>query len=61
MASEAAGWAGKAALSGAIEGAFSALVFTAVHEWVISDIWNTLPLMLMPGRHAGRASGGPTP
>jgi hypothetical protein len=58
MTSEAAaGWAGRATLSGAIAGAFSALVFTAVHEWTISDIWNTLPIMLIAGAACGACIG----
>jgi hypothetical protein len=41
--------AGRAVLSGAVAGAASVVVFTAVHEWLISDIWNTLIAMMGAG------------
>jgi hypothetical protein len=34
---------------GALAGAISVVVFTAVHHLIISDIWVTLPLMLFAG------------
>jgi hypothetical protein len=40
-------------VSGAAAGAGSALLFTALHHLVISDIWATLPLMLLAGALCG--------
>lgn len=40
-------------LSGAAAGAVSALLFTALHHLVISDIWATLPLMIAAGALCG--------
>lgn len=38
---------------GAIAGAISVVVFTAVHHLIISDIWATLPMMLLAGAACG--------
>jgi hypothetical protein len=43
----------RAVLSGALAGAVSVVVFTAVHEWLISDIWNTLLPMMVAGALCG--------
>ena len=43
------------ARSGVIAGASSALAFTALHDWLISDIWATLPLMVASGALCGGA------
>lgn len=40
-------------LTGAFGGAISALVFAAIHEWMISDIWSLLIPMLIAGAIAG--------
>lgn len=40
-------------LSGALAGAAAAFAFTALHHLVISDIWFSLPLMLMAGAICG--------
>jgi hypothetical protein len=40
---------GRAVLSGVVAGAVSVVVFTAVHDWLISDIWNTLLPMIVAG------------
>jgi hypothetical protein len=45
--------AGRAVLSGALAGAASVVVFTAVHQWLISDIWNTLLPMAVAGAACG--------
>ncbi len=45
------------ALSGAIAGAVSALVFTVVHDIFISDIWSMLAIMLVAGAMCGAAVG----
>jgi len=39
--------------TGAVAGAFSALVFTAVHQVLISSIWNALVAMLVAGAACG--------
>lgn len=44
---------GRFHLSGMIAGAASALMFTAVHHWFISDIWFSLPPMLIAGALCG--------
>jgi hypothetical protein len=44
---------GRAVLSGAVAGAVSVVVFTAVHQWLISDIWNTLVPMAAAGALCG--------
>jgi hypothetical protein len=45
--------ASRAVLSGAVAGATSVVVFTAVHQWLISDIWNTLLPMMAAGALCG--------
>jgi hypothetical protein len=45
----------RAALSGGLAGAASVVVFTAVHYWLISDIWNTLLPMTAAGALCGVA------
>jgi hypothetical protein len=44
---------GRPVLSGALAGAVSVVVFTAVHEWLISDIRNTLVPMMAAGALCG--------
>lgn len=44
---------GRWAVSGAIAGAFSALIFTVIHDLLISDIWFSLPIMLVAGALCG--------
>lgn len=44
---------GSFAASGAAAGAFSALLFTAVHQMLISSIWNALVAMLVAGAVCG--------
>jgi hypothetical protein len=43
------------ALSGALAGATSALAFMVLHDWLISDIWFSLPIMLVAGAASGAA------
>jgi hypothetical protein len=45
--------AARAVLSGALAGAVSVVVFTAVHDWLISDIWSTLLPMMAAGALCG--------
>jgi hypothetical protein len=48
---------GRLSRSGAVAGAIAATVFTWVHEIVISNIWNTLPIMLVAGVVSGACIG----
>jgi ABC-type uncharacterized transport system permease subunit len=57
MATATTGWTGAAARSGAMAGGVSALMLTAVHQWTISNIWNTLPVMLIAGAACGACIG----
>ena len=43
--------------SGAVSGAASALAFTALHQWLISDIWSSLPIMMGAGAICGLSIG----
>lgn len=43
--------------SGAAAGAVSAIVFALVHELLISDMWNTVPLMMAAGALCGMGIG----
>jgi hypothetical protein len=43
----------RAMLSGAVAGAASVVVFTVIHDWLISDIWNTLVPMMVAGALCG--------
>lgn len=40
-------------LSGAVAGAVATVLFTWLHDLIISDIWNTLPMMLVAGVGSG--------
>jgi hypothetical protein len=44
---------GRLAVSGAIAGAFSAFIFTIIHDILISDIWFSLAIMLVAGALCG--------
>jgi hypothetical protein len=39
--------------AGALAGALSALVFTAIHQWLINPIWFALPVMILAGGLCG--------
>jgi hypothetical protein len=39
--------------AGALAGVLSALVFTAIHQWLINPIWFALPVMLLAGGLCG--------
>jgi hypothetical protein len=43
----------RALLSGAVAGAASVIVFAALHQWLISDIWQTLVPMMLAGSLCG--------
>jgi hypothetical protein len=43
---------------GALAGAVAALVFTAVHQWMISRIWFAFPAMLVAGVACGASLAG---
>lgn len=43
----------RALVAGAVSGAVSAFVFTGLHDWLISDIWFSLPVMLGAGAVCG--------
>ncbi len=43
--------------SGAVSGVIAALAFTAIHQWLISDIWSTVPVMLIFGGLCGLCVG----
>lgn len=48
---------GRLALSGAIAGAGSAFIFAVIHDLLISDIWFSLPIMLVAGALCGACLG----
>lgn len=48
---------GRWAVSGAIAGAVSALIFTVIHDILISDIWSMLAIMLLGGAICGACLG----
>jgi hypothetical protein len=48
---------GRWAFSGAVAGAVSAFIFTAVHDIFISDIWSMLAIMLVAGALCGAGLG----
>ena len=49
--------AARAAGSGAIAGGISVLVFTMIHNLFISNIWDSLPMMLIVGALCGASLG----